>query len=89
MVELPPAETGFGLKLTDIPPPRPEAESEIGEANPPVTDVVMVVVPELLRAMLSDEGDAPSVKPVFTPVTVRVTVVVSCVLPEVPVTVMV
>jgi hypothetical protein len=38
--------------------------------------------------MLIVVGDAPMVKSVGVPVTVRVTVVVSVVLPEVPVTVM-
>ena len=58
------------------------------ESKPPVTVLVMVTVPELLRAMLMVEGDALRVKPEFTPVTVSETVVVSTVLPEVPVTLM-
>ena len=48
----------------------------------------MVTLPEPLRAMLIVVGDALMEKPEVTPVTVRLTVVVSTVLPEVPVTVM-
>ena len=50
--------------------------------------MVIVAVPELLLATLIVVGDALMVKFGFVPVTVRETVVVSMVLPEVPVTVM-
>lgn len=45
-------------------------------------------VPELFLAPLIDVGDAPMVKFGFVPVTVKVTVVVSVVMPDFPVTVM-
>lgn len=51
--------------------------------------VVMVEVPELLLATLIDVGEALMVKLGVVPVTVRETVVVSVVLPEVPLTVIV
>ena len=75
-----------GLKLMVCWLPSPDAVNVMAESKPPVTVLVMVTLPELLRAMLMLEGDALSVKPAFTPVTVSETVVVSTVLPEVPVT---
>lgn len=50
--------------------------------------VVIVDVPELPLATLIDVGDALMVKLGVDPVTVRKTVVVSVVLPEVPLTLM-
>lgn len=60
----------------------------MAELNPPETVVVMVTVPELFLATVIDVGDALIVKFGLVPVTVNDTVVVSTVLPEVPVTVM-
>jgi len=60
----------------------------IAELKPPVTAEAIVTDPELPLAILSDVGDALIEKPAVVPVTVRLTVVVSTVLPEVPVTVM-
>ena len=78
-----------GLKLTEFWLPSPDADNEMLELKPPVTVVVILTVPELLRAMLRVVGDALMEKPGVVPVTVRATVVVSTVLPEVPVTVIV
>jgi hypothetical protein len=55
--------------------------------KPPETVVVIVAVPDPPRTTLIDVGDALMVKLGFVPVTVNETVVVSTVLPEVPVTV--
>lgn len=79
----------LGLKLTLTPPPAPEADKLIDELKLPEAAVVIVELPEVPLEMLNDVGDAPMVKSPGVPVTVRVTVVVSIVLPEVPVTVMV
>lgn len=85
----PGAAMELGLKLTVTPLPSPEALKRIAESKPPETAVVIVEVPELLLATLSDVGEALMVKFGLVPVTVRVTAVVAVVLPEVPVTVMV
>lgn len=87
MVDAPAPVIEVGLKVAVSFLPRPEALKLMGALKPPVTEVVIVEVPLLPRAMVSDAGDALSEKPADTPVTVRVTVVVSVVLPEVPVTV--
>lgn len=58
------------------------------ESNPPVTVLVIVEVPLLPCATETVDGDAERLKPAAA-VTVRLTVVVWVVLPEVPVTVMV
>ena len=91
MVEVPEpgAAIELGLKDTLTLLPAPEADKPIAELKPPEIAVVMVELPELPLAMLSDVGDALMVKLGFVPVTVSVTVVVCVVLPEVPVTVMV
>lgn len=78
----------LGLKVMDCALPCPEADKLIAELKPPETVVVMVDVPELPRATLIDVGDALMVKLGVVPVTVKETVVVSTVLPEVPVTLM-
>lgn len=85
----PGAAMELGLKLTVTPLPSPEADREIEELKPPETAVVIVEVPELLLATVIDVGEALMVKLGLVPVTVRETVVVSVVLPEVPLTVMV
>jgi len=85
----PGAAIELGLKVTVLPLPCPVADNVIAELKPPEIFVVIVDVPELPRATLIDVGDALIVKLGLVPVTVSVTVVVSTVLPEVPVTVMV
>jgi hypothetical protein len=84
----PGAAIELGLKDTVKPLPAPEADKLIDELKPPETAVVIVDVPEARRATLIDVGEALIVKLGFVPVTTRVTVVVSVVLPEVPLTVM-
>ena len=76
-----------GLNPTVTLDPWPDAERLIDELNPPLTAVVRVVVFDDPRAMVSDVGLALIVKPGVAPGIVSVTVVVSTVLPEVPVTV--
>jgi len=90
MVDVPEpgAAMELGLKVTTWALPCPDADRLMAELKPPETAVVMVAVPELLRATVIVVGNALMVKLGFVPVTVRVTVVVSTVLPEVPVTVM-
>ena len=78
-----------GLNEIVIWDPKPLADSAIAELNPPVTALLIVTVPELFRAILTELGDAPSEKPAFGLFTVRATVAVCVVLPEVPVTVIV
>lgn len=72
MTELPEPGAGIlaGLKLTLAPDGTPDAESVIALLNPPLTVVVIVDVPWLPWAMLSDAGLAAMVK-VPLPVTVR------------------
>jgi hypothetical protein len=89
MVEVPlPPEMEEGLKLMVVPLPCPDADNAIDEMVPWVNAVVMVEVPELPLAMLTEVGLAPMVKLEGAAVTVRLTVVVSTVpSPPVPVTV--
>ena len=89
MVEVPEpgAAMDEGLKLTVTPLPCPEALRVIGELKSPAIVVVIVVVPVFPWRMVTELGDALMEK-FGGPVTVRVTVVVSVVLPAVPVTVM-
>jgi len=88
IVEFPPPVIEDGLKLTLFALPSPEAVRLTAPLKPPEIDTVMVEVPELLRATVSDVGEALSEKPACVPITVSDTVVVSTVLPDVPVTVM-
>ena len=88
MVEEPAPVMVVGLKETELALPSPEAESVIGESKPPVAVAVIVTSPEALRAMLMEVGLALMENPAVVLVTVSETVVVSTVLPEVPVTVM-
>lgn len=89
MVVAPDPVTEVGLKLTDSPLPCPDAENVTEELKPPVPVTVRVEVPEAFCAMLSEAGDAVSVKlAVLDAVTVSVTVVVSVSPPPVPVMVM-
>ena len=90
MVDVPEpgAAMELGLKVTVMLLPVPEADKPIAELKPPEIVVVIVDVPELPGATVMEDGDALIMKLGFVPVTVSVTVVVSTVLPEVPVTVM-
>jgi hypothetical protein len=88
MVEEPAPVMVVGLNETELALPSPEAESVIGESKPPVVVAVMVTSPDALRAMVMEVGLALMENPAVVPVTVSETVVVSTVLPEVPVTVM-
>ena len=87
-VPAPGAAMELGLKDTVTPLPPPEADKLIAELKPPEIVVMTVELPELPLATLIDVGDALMVKLGFVPVTVSITVVVSTVLPEVPLTVM-
>lgn len=77
----------LGLKLTVTLLGWPLADKEMAESNPPEIVVVIVEWPEFPASTVIDVGDALMVKLGLVPVTVRETVVVSLVLPEVPVTV--
>jgi len=77
----------LGLKLTVTRLGWPLAVKAIDESKPPETVVVIVDLPESPGSIVRDVGDALMVKLGLVPVTVRETVVVSLVLPEVPVTV--
>lgn len=85
----PGAAIELGLKLIDTLLPPPDADRLIAELNPPETAVVIVELPVPPGDTLIDDGDALIVKFGFIPVTVSVTLVVSTVLPDVPVTVIV
>jgi hypothetical protein len=87
--EVPAPVIDVGLNVMVSPLPSPEADRLIAESKPPDTVVVIVDVPELSLAILIEVGDALIENPAVVLVTVRDTVVVSVVLPEVPVTVMV
>ena len=86
---VPGAGMGFGLKLTVTRPPWPEADNEIAELKPFKAVVLIVELPELPRATVSELGEALMLKSGVTPVTVRETVVVCVMPPPTPVTVMV
>lgn len=79
----------LGLKLTVTLLGWPLAVKAMAESNPPEIVVVIVEWPEFPGLMLIDVGEALMVKLGLVPVTVRETVVVSTVLPEVPFTVIV
>ena len=83
----PGAGIGLGLKLTVTPDGTPLADKVIDELKPPETVVVIVECPVPPGATVIDDGESLIVKFGLVPVTVSVTVVVSTVLPEVPVTV--
>ena len=89
MVEEPAPVIEVGLKEMVTPLPSPEADRAIAESKPPVTEVVTVTSPELPRSTVREAGDALIEKAAVVLVTVSETLVVSVVLPEVPVTVMV
>ncbi len=79
----------LGLKLTVTLLGWPVADKAMAELKPPEMVVVIVEWPEFPGSTVIDVGDALMVKLGVVPVTVRETVVVSLVLPEVPVTVIV
>ena len=74
--------------MLTVTPVGPVAIKVMALSKPLEIAVVIVEVPELPSAMLSDVGAALTVKLGVTAVTVRANVAVSLVLPEVPVTVM-
>jgi hypothetical protein len=90
-VELPePFAMDVGLKVTVTPVGIPDADNAIADLKPPEGVADTLVVPFLPGATLTVAGAALRVKlPPVVEVTVRETVVVSVVLPAVPVTVMV
>ena len=79
----------LGLKLTVTRLGWPLADKAMDELKPPEMAVVIVEWPEFPGLIVSEVGAALMVKLGLVPVTVRETVVVSTVLPEVPFTVMV
>jgi len=85
MVEVPEpgAAMELGLKVA-----APGPDKAIAELKPPEMVVVTTDVPVVPLATVSVLGDALMVKLGFVPVTVSETVVVSVVLPDVPITVM-
>lgn len=85
----PGAAMDAGLKLTVTPVGWPLAVKATAESKPPETAVVIVEVPLLPRTTETDVGEVEIVKlGLAGTVTVNETLVVSVVLPEVPVTVM-
>jgi len=79
---LPGAGIGLGLKLAVTPVGRPAAESDTAELKPLLTDVEIVVLPELPCVTDSPEGVAVAVKSgAVAALTVRATVVVWAVPP--------
>lgn len=89
IVELPDPGAGMvcGLKLTLVPDGAPEAERLTAPLNPPVTVLVMVVVPGLPCTILTEPGEADNSKS-WEATTVSVTVVLCFTPPPLPVTVM-
>jgi len=78
-VEVPPpgAAIDAGLKVKVSPLPPPDAVKVIAELKLPDVEEVIVDVPELLRATVSEVGDADTAKPAGDEaVTVRETVAV-------------
>ena len=63
MVELPAPVIEVGLKLTVTPDGCPLAVREMIPSNPPVTVLVMVELPELPCAIVTDAGEAERLKP--------------------------
>lgn len=83
---MPGAAIDVGLKATVTPVGMPEADSAIELLKPFIAVVLIVELPWLPSATVTEDGDAEIVK-LDGPVTVSVTVVLCCVLPPVPVTV--
>jgi hypothetical protein len=88
MVEVPAPVIDVGLKLRVTLDPVTEPDSLMAELKPPLTAVVIVTFPVFEGETEIEVGDALMVKLGVAPGTVSETVVVSTVLPEVPVTVM-
>ena len=85
IVDVPAPLIEVGLNVMVSPLPWPEAERLMEPVNPPVTAVVTFTVPEELLVTLSDVGEAEMLKPAVAEVMVSETVVLSVVLPLVPV----
>ena len=64
IVELPEpgAGIGFGLKLAVVPEGNPEADKAIELLKPPLITVVIVEVPWLPCAIVTEDGEAERVK---------------------------
>ena len=62
-VEVPAPVIEVGLKPTVTPVGWPLADSAMAESNPPVTVLVMVLLPELPCTTETDEGEADRLKP--------------------------
>jgi hypothetical protein len=88
IVEVPEPVTEDGLKVIVSPLPWPDAVRETAELKPPVPVMVMVEVPDEPRSTVREVGEAETLNPAATLVTVRETVVVSVSPPPVPVMVM-
>ena len=88
MVEVPAPVIDVGLKATVTLEPVTVPDRAMAELNPPLTAVVMVTFPVPDGDTEMEVGEAVMVKLGVAPGMVSVTVVVSTVLPEVPVTVM-
>jgi len=88
IVEVPEPGAGIelGLKVTVWAVPSPVADKAIDELKPSKIVVVIVKLPVPPLETLMDEGEALMVKPGFCFVTFRVTVAVSVVPPDVPLT---
>jgi len=78
----------LGVNVTVWAFPAPESDKVIAELKPPEIVVVIVAVPVPPLETVTDVGDALMAKLGVALVTFRVTVVVSVVLPEVPITAM-
>ena len=63
MVEVPAPVIEVGLKLTVTPVGWPLAVKAMAASKPPVTELVMVLVPELPCATETDVGEAERLKP--------------------------
>ena len=86
-VPAPGAAMDVGLKLAVVPDGRPEALNAIAALKLPEIVVVIVLVPKVPCAMLTEDGEALIVKFGVPPaVTVSETEVVSVLPPPVPVT---
>ena len=84
---VPDADSDVGLKVTLLPLPCPDPENVIAVPSVPLTVAVIVELALPFLPALIDVGDAGSVNVAPAAVTVRLTVVVSIMLPDVPVTV--
>ena len=76
-VEVPAPVIEVGLKATVTPFGWPVAVKVIAESNPPVTALVMVDVPELACATVTEPGEAERLKPVSREVPLRLLIKIS------------